>query len=99
MGKPCMATNPCLSINDFLCFMLVCCVAVGMLCVVICVLFCVVTVCCCQGKALLKFVEAISEQTMRSTVAMTAARGRGKSAALGLAMAAAVAFGYIFNYC
>ena len=31
---------------------------------------------------------------MRSTVALTAARGRGKSAALGLAMASAVAFGY-----
>ena len=46
-----------------------------------------------QGKALLKFVEAISEKTLRSTVAMTAARGRGKSAALGLAIAAAVAFG------
>ncbi|PIK53781.1 hypothetical protein BSL78_09371 [Apostichopus japonicus] len=47
-----------------------------------------------QGKALLKFVEAISEKTLRSTVCMTAARGRGKSAALGLAMATAVAFGY-----
>ena len=47
-----------------------------------------------QAKALLKFIEAISEKTLRSTVAMTAARGRGKSAALGLAMASAVAFGY-----
>ena len=46
-----------------------------------------------QGKALLKFIEAISEKTLRSTVVMTAARGRGKSAALGLAMASAVAFG------
>ena len=40
------------------------------------------------------FVEALSEQTLRTTVAMTAARGRGKSAALGLAVSAAVAFGY-----
>ena len=46
-----------------------------------------------QAKGLLKFVEAISEKTLRSTVAMTAARGRGKSAALGLAMATAVGFG------
>ena len=46
-----------------------------------------------QAKALLKFVEAISEKTLRSTVALTAARGRGKSAALGLAIASAVAFG------
>eukprot|EP00088_Acartia_fossae_P056673 TRINITY_DN6600_c0_g1_i3.p1 TRINITY_DN6600_c0_g1~~TRINITY_DN6600_c0_g1_i3.p1 ORF type:complete len:1013 (-),score=323.42 TRINITY_DN6600_c0_g1_i3:32-3070(-) len=53
---------------------------------------------CCrtldQARALLKFVEAISEKTLRSTVSLTAARGRGKSAALGLAIAAAVGFGY-----
>lgn len=53
---------------------------------------------CCktldQGKALLKFIEGISEKTLRSTVSLTAARGRGKSAALGLSIAAAVAFGY-----
>nr|CAI5852038.1 unnamed protein product [Callosobruchus analis] len=47
-----------------------------------------------QAKALLKFVEGISEKTLRSTVSLTAARGRGKSAALGLAVSAAVAFGY-----
>uniref|UniRef100_A0A8C4QVS0 RNA cytidine acetyltransferase n=2 Tax=Eptatretus burgeri TaxID=7764 RepID=A0A8C4QVS0_EPTBU len=53
---------------------------------------------CCrtidQAHAFLKFIEAISEKTLRSTVALTAARGRGKSAALGLAIAGAVAFGY-----
>ncbi|XP_078077187.1 RNA cytidine acetyltransferase [Mustelus asterias] len=47
-----------------------------------------------QAKAVLTFIEAISEKTLRSTVALTAARGRGKSAALGLAIAGAVAFGY-----
>jgi N-acetyltransferase 10 len=47
-----------------------------------------------QAKSLLKFVEAISEKTLRSTVSLTAARGRGKSAALGLSIAAAVGFGY-----
>lgn len=46
-----------------------------------------------QAKAVLKFIEAISEKTLRSTVALTAARGRGKSAALGLSVAGAVAFG------
>ncbi|XP_014215555.1 RNA cytidine acetyltransferase [Copidosoma floridanum] len=53
---------------------------------------------CCktvdQAKALLKFIEAISEKTLRSTISLTAARGRGKSAALGLAIAGAIAFGY-----
>ncbi|XP_063802155.1 RNA cytidine acetyltransferase [Pseudophryne corroboree] len=47
-----------------------------------------------QAKALLKFIESVSEKTLRSTVTLTAARGRGKSAALGLAIAGAVAFGY-----
>jgi N-acetyltransferase 10 len=47
-----------------------------------------------QAKALETFVDAIAEKTLRSTVALTAARGRGKSAALGVAVAAAVAHGY-----
>jgi len=46
-----------------------------------------------QAEALLTFVDAITEKKLRSTVALTAARGRGKSAALGLAVAAAVAYG------
>ena len=46
-----------------------------------------------QAKAVLRFIDAISEKSNRSTVAMTAARGRGKSAALGLAMASAISFG------
>jgi len=47
-----------------------------------------------QAKAVLKFIEVVSEKTLRSTVTLTAARGRGKSAAIGLALASAVAFGY-----
>jgi len=47
-----------------------------------------------QAKAILTFVEAISEKTLRSTVALTASRGRGKSAALGVSIAAAVSYGY-----
>ncbi|XP_065343635.1 RNA cytidine acetyltransferase [Cloeon dipterum] len=47
-----------------------------------------------QARALLKFIEAISEKSLRSTVSLTAARGRGKSAALGLAIAGAIGFGY-----
>uniref|UniRef100_A0A7S3ZH00 RNA cytidine acetyltransferase n=1 Tax=Lotharella globosa TaxID=91324 RepID=A0A7S3ZH00_9EUKA len=47
-----------------------------------------------QAKAVLTFIEAISEKTLMTTVSMTAARGRGKSAALGFAIAAAIAYGY-----
>ncbi|KAJ6520530.1 GNAT acetyltransferase 2-domain-containing protein [Mycena sanguinolenta] len=47
-----------------------------------------------QAQALLTFIEAISEKTLASTVTLTAARGRGKSAALGLAISAALAHGY-----
>jgi N-acetyltransferase 10 len=47
-----------------------------------------------QAKALLRFEEAISEKSLRSTVALTASRGRGKSAALGLSVAAAIAHDY-----
>ena len=47
-----------------------------------------------QAQALLTFIDAITEKTLQSTVALTAARGRGKSAALGVAIAAAVGHGY-----
>lgn len=48
-----------------------------------------------QATVILKFIEAISEKTLRSTVTLTAARGRGKSAALGLSIAAAIAYGCV----
>uniref|UniRef100_A0A6T6YLF8 RNA cytidine acetyltransferase n=1 Tax=Amorphochlora amoebiformis TaxID=1561963 RepID=A0A6T6YLF8_9EUKA len=47
-----------------------------------------------QAKAVLTFIEAISEKTLSTTVSMTAARGRGKSAALGFVIAGAIAYGY-----
>jgi len=47
-----------------------------------------------QGQALLTFISALTEKTLSSTVSLTAASGRGKSAALGLAIAAALAHGY-----
>ncbi|KAG5534140.1 hypothetical protein RHGRI_022320 [Rhododendron griersonianum] len=52
---------------------------------------------CCtldQGKAVITFLHAILDKTLRGTVALLAARGRGKSAALGLAIAGAIAAGY-----
>ncbi|KAL7627890.1 N-acetyltransferase 10 [Parahypoxylon ruwenzoriense] len=47
-----------------------------------------------QADALVTFVDAIAAKTLRNTVSLTAARGRGKSAALGVAIAAAVSYGY-----
>ncbi|KAI9108625.1 hypothetical protein K1719_020272 [Acacia pycnantha] len=52
---------------------------------------------CCtldQGKAVITFLDAILDKTLGSTVALLAARGRGKSAALGLSIAGAIAVGY-----
>ncbi|KAM3315209.1 hypothetical protein ACQJBY_033759 [Aegilops geniculata] len=52
---------------------------------------------CCtmdQGKAVINFLDSILDKSLRSTVALLAARGRGKSAALGLAIAGAIAAGY-----
>lgn len=45
-----------------------------------------------QAKCVLIFLEAIAERTLSSTVILTAARGRGKSAALGLAVAGTCSF-------
>ena len=47
-----------------------------------------------QATVVLAMIDAIAAKTLRATVALTAARGRGKSAALGMSLAAAVAFGY-----
>ncbi|CAF1416813.1 unnamed protein product [Didymodactylos carnosus] len=53
---------------------------------------------CCktfdQAKIVLKFIDLITDKSLRHTAVLTAARGRGKSAALGLAMSAAIGFGY-----
>ncbi|KAG0484370.1 hypothetical protein HPP92_008449 [Vanilla planifolia] len=47
-----------------------------------------------QCRAIITFVDAILDKALRSTVALIAARGRGKSAALGLAVAGAIFTGY-----
>lgn len=46
-----------------------------------------------QGKAVITFLDAILDKTLRNTIALLASRGRGKSAALGLAIAGAIAAG------
>ncbi|PWA51563.1 hypothetical protein CTI12_AA460840 [Artemisia annua] len=47
-----------------------------------------------QGEAVMTFLKAILDERLSNTVALLAGRGRGKSAALGLAIAGAVAAGY-----
>ena len=47
-----------------------------------------------QAKALLTILDILAGSSLSTTVALTAARGRGKSAALGLCIAAAIAHGY-----
>ena len=47
-----------------------------------------------QGAGLLSMLDVLSAKGRQGVVALTAARGRGKSAALGLSMAAAIAYGY-----
>lgn len=47
-----------------------------------------------QAKAVIKFTDTLVKKTSRATVSLTAARGRGKSAALGLSIASAIAHGY-----
>ena len=47
-----------------------------------------------QAQAVMSFLDAIAEKSRHSTVTLTAARGRGKSAALGMCLAGAVAYGY-----
>lgn len=42
----------------------------------------------------MSLVDVISEKNLNKTVAITAARGRGKSSALGLSIAGAIAYGY-----
>jgi N-acetyltransferase 10 len=47
-----------------------------------------------QAKAVLVFLEACASRESKMTVAMTAGRGRGKSAAMGLCLAGALSLGY-----
>lgn len=47
-----------------------------------------------QASTVMALVDVISEKSLNKTVAVTAARGRGKSSALGLSIAGAIAYGY-----
>ncbi|ELP90547.1 hypothetical protein EIN_019460 [Entamoeba invadens IP1] len=47
-----------------------------------------------QAKCVVKLFDCLKEKTLNSTISITAGRGRGKSAALGLTIACSVALGY-----
>lgn len=47
-----------------------------------------------QAKAVAQFIDSLAEKQLKPPTSLTAARGRGKSAAMGLAVAGAVSFGY-----
>lgn len=51
-----------------------------------------------QAKAVAQFIDALAEKQLKPPTSLTAARGRGKSAAMGLSIAAAIAFGYVNVY-
>ncbi|XP_053686270.1 RNA cytidine acetyltransferase [Sabethes cyaneus] len=51
-----------------------------------------------QAKAVAQFIDALAEKQLKPPTSLTAGRGRGKSAAMGLAISAAVAFGYVNIY-
>nr|CCC90537.1 conserved hypothetical protein [Trypanosoma congolense IL3000] len=52
-----------------------------------------------QGKTILSLMQTVVEKSLNTTCVVTAGRGRGKSAALGLAAAGAVAQGYSNIFC
>jgi N-acetyltransferase 10 len=47
-----------------------------------------------QAQGVVAFLDAVQNKSLRTTVSLTASRGRGKSAAVGLCLAGAIAFGY-----
>ncbi|KXJ76163.1 hypothetical protein RP20_CCG010173 [Aedes albopictus] len=51
-----------------------------------------------QAKAVAQFIDALAEKQLKPPTSLTAGRGRGKSAAMGLAISAAIAFGYVNVY-
>ena len=47
-----------------------------------------------QASSVMQIVDNISEKSMKSTISLTAGRGRGKSAALGISIASAIVYGF-----
>jgi N-acetyltransferase 10 len=47
-----------------------------------------------QASSVMQIVDNIAEKSMKSTISLTAGRGRGKSAALGISIASAIVYGF-----
>lgn len=47
-----------------------------------------------QASSIMQIVDTISEKSMKATISLTAGRGRGKSAALGICIASAIVYGF-----
>jgi N-acetyltransferase 10 len=42
----------------------------------------------------MQIVDTISEKSLKTTISLTAGRGRGKSASLGISLASAIVYGF-----
>jgi N-acetyltransferase 10 len=42
----------------------------------------------------MQIVDTISEKSLKTTISLTAGRGRGKSAALGISLASSIVYGF-----
>jgi len=47
-----------------------------------------------QARTVMQIVDTISEKSLKTTISLTAGRGRGKSAALGISLASAIIYGF-----
>ena len=47
-----------------------------------------------QASTVMQIVDNVSERSLKSTISLTAGRGRGKSAALGIALSSAIVYGF-----
>lgn len=47
-----------------------------------------------QARAVMQIVDTVSEKSLKTTISLTAGRGRGKSAALGISIASAIVYGF-----
>jgi N-acetyltransferase 10 len=47
-----------------------------------------------QAKVIMTLIDVLNDKGAKSTVSLTAGRGRGKSAAIGLGIAAAIRLGF-----